>query len=123
MVSEENNSTRSVVGQPAGDMRTCPVRKAMNLIGSKWKMLLLQNLGSGMKRYGELKRLLPDISEKMLIQELKELVASGLVAKRVYPEIPPRVEYSLTANGQHALPVLDSVVAFGNAYMQDQPQH
>lgn len=118
MSVKESNSVRPVLGQPAADMSTCPVRKAMNLIGSKWKMLLLQNLGSGRKRYGELKRLLPDISEKMLIQELKDLVASGLVDKRVYPEIPPRVEYSLTANGQQALPVLDSVVAFGHTYMQ-----
>lgn len=117
MALSENTSPRMAPGQPVGDMATCPVRKAMNLVGSKWKMLLLQNMSDGRKRYGELKRLLPDISEKMLIQELKELVASGLVARRAYPEIPPRVEYELTPNGQQALPVLDSIVAFGKTYL------
>jgi len=95
----------------------CPVRKAMKLVGSKWKMLLLENLRHDLKRYGELKRLLPDISEKMLIQELKELVAFGLVEKRAYPEIPPRVEYQLTATGQQALPMVDSIVAFGKQHL------
>lgn len=117
MVSPDNTSFRTAPGQPVGDIDTCPVRKAMNLVGSKWKMLLLQNLSDGRKRYGELKRLLPDISEKMLIQELKELVTSGLVERRAYPEIPPRVEYELTPSGQQALPVLDSIVAFGKTYL------
>ncbi len=80
-------------------------------------MLLLENLRHDLKRYGELKRLLPDISEKMLIQELKELVAFGLVEKRAYPEIPPRVEYQLTATGQQALPMVDSIVAFGKQHL------
>ena len=102
---------------PFQDTAACPVRKAMNLVGSKWKVLLLENLRTGRKRYGELKRLLPDISEKMLIQELKDLVASGLVAKHAYPEIPPRVEYELTASGQQALPMLDSIVAFGKQHL------
>jgi DNA-binding HxlR family transcriptional regulator len=93
------------------------VRKTMTLIGSKWKVLLLQNLRDGRQRYGELKRRLPDISEKMLIHELKELVAAGLVAKHAYPQIPLRVEYELTASGQQALPVVDSIVAFGRQHL------
>ncbi len=99
------------------DTAHCPVRKAMNLIGSKWKVLLLENLRDGRKRYGELKRLLPDISEKVLIQELKDLVASGLLTKHAYPEIPPRVEYELTDSGQQALPIVDSLVAFGKQHL------
>jgi DNA-binding HxlR family transcriptional regulator len=95
----------------------CPVRKAMTLIGSKWKVLLIQNLREGRQRYGELKRRLPDISEKMLIHELKELVAAGLVAKHAYPEVPPRVEYWLTESGQQALPVVDSIIVFGQQYL------
>ena len=89
----------------------------MTLIGSKWKVLLIQNLSGGRQRYGELKRRLPDISEKMLIHELKELVEAGLVARHAYPEIPPRVEYELTASGQQALPVVDSIVAFGRQHL------
>jgi DNA-binding HxlR family transcriptional regulator len=95
----------------------CPVRRAMTLIGSKWKVLLLQNLRDGRQRYGELKRRLPDISEKMLIHELKELVETGLLVRHAYPEIPPRVEYELTASGQQALPVVDSIVAFGRQHL------
>lgn len=93
----------------------------MTLIGSKWKVLLIQNLSGGRQRYGELKRRLPDISEKMLINELKELVGYGLVAKQAYPEIPPRVEYSLTDKGRQALPVVASIVAFGKQNLADEP--
>jgi DNA-binding HxlR family transcriptional regulator len=88
----------------------------MTLIGSKWKVLL-QNLRDGRQRYGELKRRLPYISEKMLIHELKERVAAGLVAKHAYPEIPSRVEYELTDSGQQVLPVVDSIVAFGRQHL------
>ncbi len=102
---------------PISDSRDCSVRKAMTLVGSKWKVLLLQHLRHGRRRYGELKRLLPDISEKMLIHELKELVAVGLVTKYAYPEIPPRVEYELTSSGQQALPIVDSLEAFGKQYL------
>ncbi|MFL9483895.1 winged helix-turn-helix transcriptional regulator [Chitinophagaceae bacterium LWZ2-11] len=95
----------------------CPVRKAMDMIGSKWKMRLIGSMRDGEKRYGELKRLIPGISEKMLIQELKNLVDVGLVEKKAYPEIPPKVEYKLTVKGLKALPVVDSVIAFGNEYL------
>ena len=99
----------------------CPVRRALNLIGSRWKVLLIQHLSGGTRRYGELKRLIPDISEKMLINELKELVGFGLVDKQAYPEIPPRVEYSLTDKGRQALPVVASIVAFGLQNLADEP--
>ena len=103
------------IGHPA-----CPVRKAMDLIGSRWKVLLLENLRDGRQRYGELKRRVPGISEKMLIHELKELVAFGLVEKHAYPEIPPRVEYLLTEKGQQALPLVDSIVAFGKQHLAEE---
>ncbi|MBO9702965.1 MAG: helix-turn-helix transcriptional regulator [Sporocytophaga sp.] len=85
----------------------------MKLVGSKWKVMLIRKMRDGAKRYGELKRLIPDVSEKMLIQELKELMDAGLVAKIAYAEVPPRVEYKLTEKGEKALPILDSIVAFG----------
>ncbi|WP_293901127.1 helix-turn-helix domain-containing protein [Sporocytophaga sp.] len=91
----------------------CGIRKAMKLVGSKWKVMLIRKMRDGAKRYGELKRLIPDVSEKMLIQELKELMDAGLVAKIAYAEVPPRVEYKLTEKGEKALPILDSIVAFG----------
>lgn len=100
------------------DPSACPLRKAMQVVGGKWRMLLLEKLRPGVKRYGELKRMMPDISEKMLIQELKHLVESGLVEKRAYPEIPPRVEYTLTDHGRGALPMIDGIVAFGLVQMR-----
>ncbi|KAB2914471.1 MAG: helix-turn-helix transcriptional regulator [Bacteroidetes bacterium] len=91
----------------------CGIRKAMNLVGSKWKVMIIRQIREEYKRYGELKRLIPGISEKMLIQELKELVSVGIVSKKAFPEIPPRVEYRLTEKGIKALPLLDSIVEFG----------
>jgi len=95
----------------------CGIRRAMMLIGSKWKMVLIGCLKDGVQRYGELKRLIPDISEKMLIQELKDLVEAGLVEKTSYPEVPPRVEYRLTEKGQKAIPVWETVERFGCDYL------
>lgn len=104
------------VGHPA-----CPVRRALTLLGSRWKVLLIKHLSEGTLRYGELRRRIPDISEKMLINELKELVAFKLVAKQAFPEVPPRVEYSLTERGRQALPVVASIITFGLQNLADEP--
>lgn len=82
----------------------------MDIIGSRWKLLIIENLKGERKRYGELKRLIPSISEKMLIQELKSLVEFGLVEKKSYPEIPPKVEYWLTEKGKEVLPIIQSII-------------
>lgn len=90
----------------------CPVRRGMTILGSKWSLLILENLLSGKKRYGELKKLIPDVTEKMLIQRLKELEEANLIAKKDYKEIPPRVEYSVTKRGEEAgkiLPILHKI--------------
>lgn len=84
----------------------CPVRKSLEMIGGKWKLLIIKNLEDGTKRYGELRRLIPDISEKMLIQELKNLTLSGILSKKSYNEVPPKVEYTLTDNGKKALDIV-----------------
>ncbi len=76
------------------------------MIGGKWKLLIIKNLEDGTKRYGELRRLIPDISEKMLIQELKNLTLSGILSKKSYNEVPPKVEYTLTDNGKKALDIV-----------------
>lgn len=96
----------------------CPVRKAMEIVGGKWKLFIIQQLGTGMMRYGDLKRAIPDISEKMLIQELKSLVDLGILEKKSFGEIPPRVEYRLTQQGKKALPLLEHIKAFGEAMME-----
>src|SRR5579859_2764552 len=78
---------------------TCGLEAALTVVGGKWKFLVLWNLASGTKRLGELRRLVAGVSEKMLIQELKEMVDDGIVIRRDYQEVPPKVEYSLTELG------------------------
>lgn len=97
---------------PACDER-CPVRASMNLLSGKWTLMILFQINENVMRYGELKRAVTGISEKMLIQELNMLVENKLVTKKVYPEIPPKVEYSLTKLGLKTLPIVDQLAEFG----------
>lgn len=91
----------------------CPVRRTLNLLGGKWTLLILFQINERVIRYGELKRAIPGISEKMLIQELNLLVENNFVYKQAYPEIPPKVEYSLTAKGLKTLPIAEKLALFG----------
>ena len=91
----------------------CPVRKTLEVLGGKWTLLILYQINDRVIRYGELKRAIPGISEKVLIQELNCLVENKLVSKKAYPEIPPRVEYSLTQTGLKALPIVDKLASYG----------
>jgi DNA-binding HxlR family transcriptional regulator len=91
----------------------CPVRKSLGLLSGKWTLLILFQINDRVIRYGELKRAIPGISEKMLIQELNCLVENKFVSKKAYPEIPPRVEYSLTKLGLKTLPIADTLASFG----------
>lgn len=92
---------------------TCPVRKTLRLLGGKWTLLILFEIGENVLRYGEIKRKVVGISEKMLIQELNYLVEHKLVHKKAYPEIPPRVEYRLTEFGLKTLPIAQTLGEFG----------
>jgi DNA-binding HxlR family transcriptional regulator len=91
----------------------CPVRKSLSIIGGKWTLLILFQINDRVIRYGELKRAIPGISEKVLMQELNFLVEHKFVSKQSYPEIPPRVEYRLTELGLKTLPIVDKLAAFG----------
>jgi DNA-binding HxlR family transcriptional regulator len=91
----------------------CPVRASLTLLSGKWTLLILFQINENVMRYGELKRAIPGISEKMLIQELNTLVESKLVSKKAYPEIPPKVEYTLTELGLKTLPIVDKLATFG----------
>ena len=91
----------------------CPVRKSLALLGGKWTLLILFQINERVIRYGELKRCIPGISEKVLIQELNFLVENKFVSKKSYPEIPPRVEYRLTKLGLKTLPIIDKLTTFG----------
>lgn len=90
----------------------CPVTYTLEKIGGRWKPIIIYNLMSGTKRYGELKRLIPAITEKMLIQHLKQLETDNLVKRVALPVIPPFVEYSLTESGRELRPVLEAMIGW-----------
>ena len=96
---------------------TCPVRTTLNVLGGKWKLLILSYLLDEPRRYGELRRLMPEITEKMLIQELRELETDGIVARTVHQTVPPRVDYSLTAQGRRVQPLFGELVGWGMQYL------
>ena len=98
----------------------CPIRTTLEMLGGKWKLLIIFQIGERAVRFGELKRLLPDISEKMLVQELKSLVDSNLVIRHSYGEVPPRVDYRLTEKGKMALPLIEHLKDFGQGYIDNQ---
>lgn len=98
------------------DLPACPVEITMGLIGDKWKVLIIRDLLTGTKRFGELRKSVTGITQKVLTTNLRQMEASGLVKRRVYAEVPPKVEYSLTETGLSLKPILDSMVIWGNDY-------
>ena len=94
----------------------CPVETTLTLIGDKWKVLILRDLLTGTKRFGELKKSVGDVSQKVLTAQLRDMEESGLVNRKVYAEVPPKVEYSLTELGQSLKPILDAMVDWGQDY-------
>lgn len=98
------------------ELPACPVETTLTLISDKWKVLILRDLLPGTKRFGELKRSVGNVSQKVLTAQLREMEASGLVTRTVYPEVPPRVEYSLTELGYSLKPILDAMQRWGEHY-------
>lgn len=96
----------------------CPVETTLTLIGNKWKVLILRDLMPGTKRFGELKKSVGNISQKVLTAQLRAMEESGLLNRRVYAEVPPRVEYSLTELGKSLKPILDAMWNWGEGYKQ-----
>lgn len=94
----------------------CPVETTLTLISDKWKVLILRDLMPGKKRFGELRRSVGNVSQKVLTSQLRQMEESGLVNRTVYAEVPPRVEYSLTDLGKSLKPVLDSMQQWGENY-------
>lgn len=94
----------------------CPVETTLTLISDKWKVLILRDLMEGTRRFGELKRSIGHVSQKVLTAQLRQMEESGLLHRKVYAEVPPRVEYTLTDVGYSLKPVLDAMSAWGEAY-------
>jgi DNA-binding HxlR family transcriptional regulator len=97
----------------------CPVDATLRLIGGKYKSLILWHLMSGTMRHGELQKIIPQATPKMLTQQLRELESDDLISRTVYPVVPPKVEYALTALGRSLNPVLVAMYDWGSVYMQD----
>ncbi|MGN1443832.1 MAG: winged helix-turn-helix transcriptional regulator [Acutalibacteraceae bacterium] len=105
------NETKTIEKLPA-----CPVETTLSLIGDKWKVLILRDLMLGTKRFGELKKSIGSVSQKVLTAQLRDMEQSGLVNRKVYAEVPPKVEYSLTELGKSLAPVLDAMRSWGESY-------
>ena len=94
----------------------CPVTTTLSVIGGKWKPIILFTLEKEKKRFGEIKKMIPAISQKMLTQQLRELEADGIVHRKVYPVVPPKVEYSMTDYGRTLSPILKAMVDWGEKH-------
>lgn len=101
----------------------CPVEATLNLIGGKYKALILWHLSGGTLRYGELRKQIHGATAKMLTQQLRELEESELIHRQVYPVVPPKVEYSLTQRGMSLLPILVAMRDWGANYLAEQNMH
>lgn len=102
------------------ELPACPVETTLALIGDKWKVLILRDLLPGTKRFGELKKSIGSVSQKVLTAQLRDMEANGLVHREVFAEVPPRVEYSLTDLGKSLKPILDAMKDWGEEYKASQ---
>ena len=98
------------------EMPACPVATTVQMIGSKWKLLIIRNLRSRPWRFNELKKDLEGISQKVLTDSLRSMEEDGIITRTVYPEVPPRVEYALSPLGESMRPILDAMEKWGNEY-------
>jgi DNA-binding HxlR family transcriptional regulator len=97
----------------------CPVEACLEVIGGKWKGVILFHLLGGTRRFGELSRLMPAVTQRMLTRQLRELEADGIVVRVVYPDVPPKVEYSLSPFGKTLAPVLEVLRGWGSEYLEE----
>ena len=104
----------------AKPLPACPVETTLTLIGDKWKVLILRDLLPGTKRFGELKKSIGSVSQKVLTAQLRDMEESGLLSRKVYAEVPPRVEYTLTDLGYSLKPILDALWNWGEEYKAKQ---
>ena len=101
---------------PKAALPVCPVEVTLTLISDRWKVLILRDLMQDTRRFGELKRSIGHISQKVLTDSLRSMEEDGIITRTVYPEVPPRVEYALSALGESMRPIMDAMEAWGNNY-------
>lgn len=106
------------------NIKLCPIEETVNLIGHKWKVLILRNLlNKNPQRFSDLLRGINGISQKMLTQQLRQMEQDGLIFRKVYPEVPPKVEYSLSELGWSLQPILESISTWGKSYLTTKGMH
>lgn len=101
------------------ELPACPVETTLSIIGNKWKVLILRDLMPGTKRFGELKKSIGNVSQKVLTAQLRAMETDGLLTRTVYAEVPPRVEYTLTDLGISLNPILNAMQTWGNEYKKE----
>jgi DNA-binding HxlR family transcriptional regulator len=104
------------------DRLGCPVEACTEVIGGKWKGKILFILFTGTMRFGELRKLLPDTTQRMLTMQLRELESDGVINRKVYAEVPPKVEYSISEAGKSLKPIIDSMGYWGNEFLSRLPE-
>ena len=112
----ETNKTAAATAPTPPVLPACPVETTLTLISDKWKVLILRDLLSGTKRFGELKKSIGHVTQKVLTVQLRQMEESGLLTRTVYAEVPPRVEYTLTELGYSLKPILDAMLVWGENY-------
>jgi DNA-binding HxlR family transcriptional regulator len=100
--------------EPCLDPADCPVERTLAVIGGRWKPLILFHLRDGKRRFNELRRLMPGVTQRMLTQHLRELEADGVISRTIHPVVPPHVDYAFTPLGRTLLPILDAMAAWGD---------
>jgi DNA-binding HxlR family transcriptional regulator len=115
-----DNSSPNPSGSPSGTTQVtgCPLTAAVNAIGGKWNLICLYWLDADTRRFNELQRLMPDISHKVLAATLRELEREGLICRTDFSEVPPRVEYKISAYGQSVRPLIEAVRVWGRAHLE-----
>jgi DNA-binding HxlR family transcriptional regulator len=103
------------------DLLGCPVEVCTEVIGGKWKGKILFILFSGTKRFGELRKLIPDTTQRMLTLQLRELEEDGIVDRKIYPEVPPKVEYSISKRGESLKPIIGEMWTWGKSFLETLP--
>ena len=104
----------------SADTNPLILKKTLEVISGKWRLNIIYQIGNEVRRYGELRRMIPQVSEKILVQELKALVNLGVVEKKMYNEVPPRVEYALTEKGRQVLPLLLKLTSVGEVFLKPE---
>ena len=116
-------NTKEKITCSAKELPACPVETTLTLISDKWKVLILRDLLQGTKRFGELKKSIGHVSQKVLTSQLRQMEESGLLTRKVYAEVPPRVEYTLTEVGYSLKPIMDAMWAWCEEYKRRTDQN